>query len=112
MAKRVSEPYLRLREMCKVFGIAQKDICLETGIKSSVISLYFNNKRQPRQDKIDLIASTYGINPAWLIGFDVPMMLANKEDFAESYMLLLYRKLNDNSRAKLFDYIDMLIKTQ
>lgn len=50
----------------------------KTGIEKSAISHYINGHREPRQDKIIAIANAYNLNPAWLMGLDVPM--AQKSD--------------------------------
>ena len=63
----------RLTEMCRHFGIKPIDISKRTGIPKSSISMYFSGARLPRQDKIAIISDCYGINPTWLLGYDVPM---------------------------------------
>ncbi len=36
----------------------------------SALSNYLNGDRVPRQDKIAMIADAFGIDPAWLMGYD------------------------------------------
>ena len=70
---KISNSSDRLKELMQIKGINQADICKQTGLTKSVISMYVNGQRDPRQDKLGLIAETYGLDPAWLMGYDVPM---------------------------------------
>ena len=73
MAKKISTTQERLNEMMKAFDIRPADIVRRTGINKSTLSNYINGKREARQDQLSLIADSYGVNPAWLLGYDVPM---------------------------------------
>lgn len=94
----------RLSELMRYFGIKQADLSKRTGIPKSAISMYVSGQRQPRQDKLTIIADAYGIDEAWLMGYDVPM----------------FRNTNDNSEeigriiGKLFesdgDKLEQLIR--
>lgn len=63
----------RLQELMSVLGINQTDLASRTGLNRSVINMYVHGNREPRQDKVSQIADAYGIDPAWLMGYDVPM---------------------------------------
>jgi len=63
-------------------------VCRKNGWKElgkSAISQYLNGKVVPKQDKIFIIAEAMGVNPAWLMGFDVPMQDVTKNPSAEYY---------------------------
>jgi len=68
-----SNSSMRLNELMNYFGIKQSDIAKRTGLPKSALSMYINGNRKPRQDKLTIIADAYGINEAWLMGYDVPM---------------------------------------
>jgi len=70
-----SNSKLRLRELMDYFNINQTELCNRTGLQKSALSNYLNGDRDPRQDQISLIADPFGINPAWLMGYDVSMFL-------------------------------------
>lgn len=70
---RSSSSNKRIRSLINELGITQTEFCNKTGIKKSALSNYLNGDRQPRQDQLDKIADTFKINPAWLMGYDVPM---------------------------------------
>ena len=68
-----SDSRRRLLEMMQILNISQTDIVKRTGVQKSSLSNYVNGKRTPTQDQLSKIADPYGINPAWLMGYDVPM---------------------------------------
>lgn len=92
MAKRISSTKERLSEMMDYFHITQTDISKKTGIPKPSISHYCNGKRVPVQDQLSILCDPYGINPAWLMGYDVPMWLKDtpqsfdtSEDFESAW---------------------------
>lgn len=62
----------RIRQLISELNISQTDFCKKAGITKSALSNYLNGDRQPRQDQLDKIANTFYVNPAWLMGYDVP----------------------------------------
>lgn len=72
---KVSDSQHRLVEMMEILGITQADIVKRTGVQKSSLSNYISGRRTPRQDQLSVIADPYGIDPAWLMGYDVDMYL-------------------------------------
>ena len=70
----------RFSELMDYFKIKQIDIAQKTGIPKSAISMYTNGQRTPRQNRLTIIADTYGLNEAWLMGYDVPMFKDENEE--------------------------------
>lgn len=64
----------RYQELLDYFHVDQMDMVRKTGIPKSSISMYVNGQRKPRQNKLTLIANAYGVQEAWLMGYDVPML--------------------------------------
>ena len=98
----------RIKELLSVYGISQAEFCKRTGIKSSALSNYLKGTREPRQDKIAQIADTFGIDPAWLMGYDVSMQ---REVQVTNRLLMYYTKLSELSAADqelIFNQIDFL----
>ena len=75
MAKKISTSKERIAEMMTILNIKQIDIVKRTGIPKSSLSNYLSGKRTPNQEQLSVISDPYGINPAWLMGYDVPMWL-------------------------------------
>lgn len=74
----------RLNELMNYFGIKQTDLSKRTGLPKSAISMYVSGNRQPRQDKLTIIAEAYGVDEAWLMGYDVPMFKTETEADSEA----------------------------
>ena len=64
---------VRLKKALSFKGMSQTDLINKTGISKSLMSAYINDKAEPRQNKIGLLAKALDINEAWLMGYDVPM---------------------------------------
>lgn len=71
----------RLQTLMRDRNLRQVDIlekarayAAQRGIKlnKSDISQYVSGKVEPGQDKLLLLAEALGVNPAWLLGYDVP----------------------------------------
>lgn len=75
MNKKVSNSQQRLVELMDYYKLNQTELCKRTGLLKSALSNYLKGEREPRQDQISLIADPFNINPAWLMGYDVPMFL-------------------------------------
>lgn len=63
----------RLQELLDYYGISAAELSKSVGIAKSSISMWLSGQRTMRQDKIGIIAERYNIDPAWLMGYDVPM---------------------------------------
>lgn len=64
----------RLAEAMKIRELTQTDLHERTGINKSSISTYLRGDYKAKQDKVDLLSSALNVSPAWLMGFDVPMV--------------------------------------
>ena len=113
MAKKTSTTQERLAEMMKEFNISAADIVRKTGINKSTLSNYINGKRTADQEHLSLIADPYGIDPAWLMGYDVPMKPATElniemidPDDAEIYKRIANLPLE--KKAALLDMLKLL----
>lgn len=87
---KVSNSKERLFELMNTYKLNQTEFCKKTGIQKSALSNYLNGDRVPRQDQLSLIADAFNVDPAWLMGYDVPMYLRplmkayERGDFARS----------------------------
>lgn len=71
---KVTNTSSRLKELMSYFNIKQVDIVNRTGLVKSKVSMYVNGLHEPKQDSIYIISKAFDVDPAWLMGFDVPMM--------------------------------------
>ena len=70
----------RLRELMSILGKTAEELCKECGLPKSSVSMWLNNNRSMRADKIGIISERYGVDPAWLMGYDVPMYRDKQDD--------------------------------
>ena len=93
MNNKVSNSRDRLLEVMKFYGLSQTELCKRTGIQKSALSNYINGYREPRQNQISLVADAFGLNPAWLMGYDVPMFLNEVKAKDDDVDALLIREM-------------------
>lgn len=113
----VATPGQRLKELMRKMNIKQIDISEIAGISKSCVSRYVRDDFQPKQDKILLISDYFGIDPLWLMGFDVPMIpIGNtkQEDIAIENELLVqkYSQLETRNKRLIVNQIDLLLEMQ
>lgn len=108
---KVSDSQHRLAELMDYYGISQQSLSDRTGIDKSTISLYVNGKREPRQDKISLICDAYNVDPAWLMGHDVPMQRQNPAVAGSLHGTLIskFSKLSDRDQEIVMNMIDSML---
>ena len=63
----------RFRYALERSGLKQRELCERTGINRSSISTYWRGTSIPKQEYLEKIAQVLDVNPAWLMGYDVPM---------------------------------------
>ena len=80
--KRVTDFAGRLKELMELYNYKQVDILnktlpeqknLNVTLSKSQLSHYVNGKVEPSADRIYLIAKSFNVDEAWLLGFNVPM---------------------------------------
>ena len=100
MNKKVSTSRERLVELMDYYNLSQTELCKKTGLQKSALSNYLNGDREPRQNQLSLIADPFNINPAWLMGYDVPMFMPHPIDTEETKAI---RDLYTNVDAEILE---------
>lgn len=103
---------VRLKEIMEVRDLKQADVLrmaksasLQYGVKltKTDLSQYVSGKTEPGQRKLFILSKALGVNPAWLMGLDVPMhedTPENKKNDTISDIILLLRK--DDTLLQMF----------
>lgn len=96
---------LRLKELREDLCISVKDMVRDTGVSQNTIYLY-ERGGYPSIKQIEMIAKTYDVNPAWLVGWiDDEMMLGvqvvEKVVYKESPTARLPDYFNNNNEGKI-----------
>ncbi|EGV00626.1 Cro/CI family transcriptional regulator [Streptococcus phage Javan366] len=99
---------LRLKELREDLGISVKDMARDTGVSQNTIHLY-ERGGYPSIKKIEMIAKTYDVNPAWLVGWiDDEMMpgvqVIEKVVYKESPTARLPDYFNNNNEGKIIKW--------
>ena len=109
----------RLRQALSIRHMTQSELCKQTKIASSMMSEYLKGKYEPKQDKVYLLSKALRVDPAWLMGFDVPMESENKispdeEGLTEreKMMLELFRKIPEDRQDEALDLLRVALKMQ
>lgn len=63
----------RLTKALKIKNIKPIELSEKTGIDKSKISSYMSGRYKAKQDGIHIISKILNVDPAWLMGYDVPM---------------------------------------
>lgn len=95
----------RLQELMEMYNLKQADVVKKTGLDKSTISYYLSGKREPAQDNIFTIANAFDVNPAWVMGYDVPMQNTNARHTQN-----IIRELREElhiSQAELAEMLDV-----
>ena len=75
----------RLAEIMAERDMTQSELSRLTGIRVSSISDYLRGIYEAKQDKVFQIAEALRVNPAWLMGLDVPREWPTQENTDENY---------------------------
>ena len=73
MSKPITDMKFRIKEALEYRRMTQQELSSKTGIPKASISQYISGYTKPKQDRISMIATALDVDPAWLMGFDVPM---------------------------------------
>lgn len=68
-----NETAQRLRFAIDRAGLKAQDLANRSGIGKSSISQYLSGSHAPSNKSAGAMAEVLGVNPVWLMGFDVPM---------------------------------------
>lgn len=71
----------RLKTVMAEHKITQTELAKRTGIRQSSISDWLNNRYEPKQDKVYLLANALNVSPAWLLGYDEPDIPKPKDGY-------------------------------
>lgn len=101
------------------FGGSQQTLSEKCGIHKASVSQYVNGKNVPSNLTAKKICDPLGLNPAWLMGFDVPMHIpqdlgADSGDMSDGRNLYyqeiipIIKSLSDENLHRLIRYAEKL----
>ena len=96
----------RLNEAMQKRGITATELAKLTGLNKSSVSRYLTGENIPRSLAIGKLAQALRVNPAWILGYDVPM------NESVPPIQINVEKLNDTNKERLQAYYQALIDSQ
>ena len=63
----------RLSQALETRGMKAADLSKKTKVAEGTISCYINGRYEAKQNLVQVSAEALDVNPAWLMGYDVPM---------------------------------------
>lgn len=96
----------RLNEALHLRDITAADLSRMTGINKSSLSRYLSGESIPRSLAIGKMAEALHVNPAWVLGYDVPM------ENGTPFVKLEIDKLSPENQQRLFSYYEGLLASQ
>ena len=100
---------IRLNKSMKLRNIKSVELHEKTGISESLISKYLSGNALARQKKIFLLSKVLDVNPAWLMGYDVPM--TDLKAVKIPILINISPNIDLFSRENIKDYTTFKIKT-
>lgn len=114
----------RLKKIISERGVKQVELIERTGISKGALSSYISGRYDPKQDNLYKLAKVLDVNPAWLMGLDVPMEPAAPAGSPapaaiqaplrpdEKELLSYYNLLDAEDRAEARGYIKGLVQSE
>lgn len=95
----------RLKSVMAEHKISQTELAKRTGISQSSISDWLNNRYEPKQDKVYLLANALNVSPAWLLGYDEPNTHQVQSMFTTSPVDNVEGYYTDREAAEFAEYL-------
>lgn len=103
---------MRIKEAMSDMGITQQELADRAKIGKSSISHYVNGTNEPGNKSAYAMAQVLNVNPAWLMGLDVPKHTDSVDDAVKQFeraneFYELYKKANPEVQAA----IEMILRS-
>ena len=102
----------RIEQALITRNMKQSQLCKQTGIPKSSLSLYLKGAYEPKQDKIYKMANVLHVSEVWLMGYNVPMerdVLSSTTTLeltdCERIMLELFRQIPESQQKVLIQMV-------
>lgn len=106
----------RLNEALKFRDMTASQLAKKASIDKGSVSRYLTGETIPRSGAIAKMAEALNINPAWLIGYDVPMVESEdpRPDLVteKDGLSVLIEAMSPKSRGRLLDFARFIIEQE
>lgn len=102
----------RIAEALDMRGLKQVDLVNATGIHKATISNYLNQKYQPKQNTLVLMAKYLNVDELWLAGYDVPMERKVEKSKERVYIDVEVNSNKGDSYKRILAYVSKIKEAQ
>jgi transcriptional regulator with XRE-family HTH domain len=89
----------RIKEALSIRGLRQVELVEKTGIAKGTINNWLNQKYQPKQKSLMILAKALDVSEIWLAGYDAPME-RSKEQKNIDELAKLVNEIRKNDKLK------------
>lgn len=95
-------------------NMSQQELVEKSGVGKSSISHYINGSHAPSNISAGKIAKVLGVEPLWLMGFEVEMKkeFSKEEGSKDSEFLYKFSLLNSRDKELILEIMDSMINKQ
>lgn len=93
-----------------------RDVGEKLSISASMVSYYLSGKRSPKVQTVAFIANYYGVDPVWLMGYDVPKHKEETPDVSveglnedRAQLIQIINRMSDNQVRALRAIADQVL---
>ena len=117
----------RLNEALQIRKMTATELAKKSGINKSSLSRYLSGENIPRSLSIDKLSKALRVNPAWILGYDVPMEdgvdtesdispfstdFLTKMTDVQQQLILEVMKLSPDNQFKMSNFMKFLLFEQ
>lgn len=99
---------LRIKEALNDNSLRAIDLSEKTGIPKATISHYVTGRRVPSRNTASELGRILGVNPAWLMGFNVPKYIETSEHEKE-LLLSYFSQLTPDQQESVLNLIKNMV---
>lgn len=95
-------------------NMSQQELVEKSGVGKSSISHYINGSHAPSNISAGKIAKVLGVEPLWLMGFEVEMKkeFSKEEGSKDSEFLYKFSLLNSKDKELILEIMDSMVNKQ
>ena len=108
----------RIKEAMSDMNISQQELADKSNIGKSSISHYVNGSNEPGNKSAYALAKVLNVNPAWLMGLDVPkhtesiridaQIVSSEKALRKANVMNIYDHLSPERQEQFEDYLKYL----
>ena len=99
----------RIKDAINRTHISAAELSRRSGVGKSAISHYINGRYCPHNDNAYKLAQVLGVNPSWLMGFNVPMIVST--EFDDKILIEINKeldKMDSENRSNILNYLKFI----